>query len=266
MRQILSALHLRAPLERARTLAVTIAASTAAALVFAGATPAKAQSTGNATGTSTNMVVVELFTSQGCSSCPPADALMLELAQMEGVLPLSLHVDYWDYIGWKDSFAQARFTERQRAYARAAGHRTIYTPQMIVQGRDHVVGLKPMKLANHIRSHQAKSGAQVSIDFRQNGSAITVTGQSNRTFSAPSIVQLVHFLPSETVAIKRGENAGKSIEYSNIVTHWQVVGEWNGTRPLTLELPKAAAKDGQRSAIIVQAANTGDILAAAVQR
>src|SRR5918996_4983900 len=103
-----------------------------AALVLLAAPPlARAQ---------TNPVVVELFTSQGCSSCPPADALLAELAGKDGVIALALHVDYWDYLGWADSFASPAFTARQRAYAKKAHSRTIYTPQMIVQGEDRLVG------------------------------------------------------------------------------------------------------------------------------
>ena len=97
-------------------------------------------------------VVVELYTSQGCSSCPPADAILAELADREDVIALAFHVDYWDYIGWKDIFADPANTLRQRNYARVAGARSVYTPQMIVDGQDHVVGTKPMKLAEHIDS------------------------------------------------------------------------------------------------------------------
>ena len=93
------------------------------------------------------VVVVELYTSQGCSSCPPADKLLAELASRKDVLPLALHVDYWDYIGWADVFADPAYTKRQRAYARVAGSRSIYTPQMIVGGKDHVIGFKPMAVA-----------------------------------------------------------------------------------------------------------------------
>ena len=98
-------------------------------------------------------VVIELYTSQGCSSCPPADALLNELAGRDDVIALAMHVDYWDYIGWKDIFANPAHTVRQRAYANADGQRMIYTPQMIVGGKDHVVGYKPMHLAKLIETH-----------------------------------------------------------------------------------------------------------------
>ncbi|HHB81142.1 MAG TPA: DUF1223 domain-containing protein, partial [Aliiroseovarius sp.] len=101
------------------------------------------------------LVVVELFTSQGCSSCPPADALLARLAQRDDVLALSMHVDYWDYIGWPDTFAQPKNTERQKAYAHAAGMRSIYTPQMIIAGKDHVIGSKPMDVVDYIEMSRA---------------------------------------------------------------------------------------------------------------
>ena len=99
-------------------------------------------------------VVVELYTSQGCSSCPPADAFLArELANRDDVIALALHVDYWDYIGWKDDFADPQHTDRQRDYARAAGQRTIYTPQMIIAGKDHVIGSHPAEVKKLIRAH-----------------------------------------------------------------------------------------------------------------
>ena len=104
--------------------------------------------------TAQSPVVVELFTSQGCSSCPPADKLMHELAKRDDVIALALHVDYWDYIGWKDVFAQPEFTARQRAYARLGNRKMIYTPQMVINGRDHVVGSNPKDTNALISSHK----------------------------------------------------------------------------------------------------------------
>ena len=95
-------------------------------------------------------VVVELYTSQGCSSCPPADALLEQLAARDDVIALSLHVDYWDYLGWQDAFANPAFTKRQRGYAARAGSSMIYTPQMVIGGRDHIVGTKGMELSDLI--------------------------------------------------------------------------------------------------------------------
>lgn len=113
-------------------------------------------------------VVVELYTSQGCSSCPPADALLHELAARDDVLPLALHVDYWDYIGWKDKFARREHTRRQKGYARAGGRRMIYTPQMIIMGQEDVVGADAMQVESAIQKHQ-KQPRPVSLKLRRDG-------------------------------------------------------------------------------------------------
>jgi len=204
-------------------------------------------------------VVVELYTSQGCSSCPPADALLRELSPRDDVIPLALHVDYWDYIGWKDSFADPAHTERQKAYSRAAGHGTIYTPQMIVGGRDHVVGYKPMRLAELIEAHHAQAPAIELTLVRADG----VLRIAARMLAAPSgdmVVQLVRYTPEETVEIRRGENAGRSLTYANIVTAWQVLGEWDGAEPLSIDTELSGAAP---VVVLIQQAGHGPVLAAA---
>ena len=206
-----------------------------------------------------NLVVVELYTSQGCSSCPPADALVAELAGQEDVIALALHVDYWDYIGWKDSFANPAFTERQRSYARAAGHSTIYTPQMIVQGRDHIIGYKPMQLASLIQTHK-ENGAAVDVSLVRSGNSLSITAPALPRRTKDMVVQLVRYTPSETVAIRRGENAGKTITYSNIVREWRVLGKWNGARPLQMS---AEVKGDDPVVVILQMERNGPIMAAA---
>lgn len=206
----------------------------------------------------TNMVVVELYTSQGCSSCPPADELLKELAKMDDVIPLALHVDYWDYIGWKDSFANPAFTKRQRSYARAAGHRTVYTPQMIVGGTDHVVGYKPMELAKLIeRQHDAPHPADLKLV--RNGDQLSIKCAPFSASPTPLLVQLVRYKPSETVAIGRGENAGRTITYYNIVTEWSQLGTWDGTTPLELNVP---ATGDQPIVILLQRPGHKEIVAA----
>jgi len=206
------------------------------------------------------LVVIELFTSQGCSSCPPADALMTELSDLEGLLPLSLHVDYWDYIGWKDAFAQAKFTDRQRAYARAAGQRSIYTPQMIVQGTDHVVGFKPMKLADQIKRRQAQmSRVPMALTAVARDGMIDIMARATGPLPPQMVVQLVRFDPHERIEIRRGENAGRVVDYTNIVTEWTPVAEWDGKEALSIAVP-AAGQD--RSAVIVQTRGAGAIVVA----
>ena len=122
-------------------------------------------------------VVVELFTSQGCSSCPPADRILGELAERDDVIALALHVDYWDYLGWKDEFASPQYTKRQRAYARAAGERTIYTPQMVIGGQDHVIGSRPMKVSQAIQKHIAKA-QPVRVQLKRNGDTLTIVARA----------------------------------------------------------------------------------------
>lgn len=208
------------------------------------------------------VVVVELYTSQGCSSCPPADELFEKLAERRDVVALALHVDYWDYIGWKDSFAKPQFTARQKAYAIAAGHRTLYTPQMVVQGEDHVVGYRPMEVTELIRQHldrQAKATVKLSLQ----GRVLTVSVDAPAGPIGPVVVQLVRFRPSQTVAIHRGENAGKTILYANVVTEWSRLADWDGSAPATLSAPV----EGDASvAVILQVPNHGPILAAAAIR
>lgn len=194
----------------------------AAAFLCVGSVPAMADD---------HPVLIELYTSQGCSSCPPADAFMKTLAEREDVIALALHVDYWDYIGWKDAFADPKFTKRQKSYAIAAGRRSVYTPQMIVGGQEHVVGNHPMDVNALIQKHAAKQ-ALVSVALERDGNRISIKAQASRPVGEPVLVQLVRYRPSDKVKIKRGENAGRTIEYSNIVTEWKIITEWDTRQPL----------------------------------
>lgn len=207
-------------------------------------------------------VVVELYTSQGCSSCPPADEMMHELAKRDDLIALALHVDYWDYIGWADSFASPAHTQRQQAYARAAGASTIYTPQMVIGGQDHVVGTKPMDVADLIQAHRdVRTGVQV--DVTRSGDSVRIAGQSDAAFGEDAIVQLVRFDAESTVDIRRGENAGNTFSYANVVTDWDVVGAWDGRRDLDLSVQ--AAGDAP-VVVIIQRAGMGAILASDILR
>jgi hypothetical protein len=182
-------------------------------------------------------VVVELYTSQGCSSCPPADVLMAELAADPAVIALSLHVDYWDYIGWKDSFAHAAFTERQKSYARAVGSRMIYTPQMIIGGLDRVEGNDPETVRALIRAHQMVDSSVTLRVARQGDGLLRIEATSDTALPAGADVVLVRFMPERTVDIGDGENAGHSVTYHNIVTDWTTVVVWPGDAPLSVEVP-----------------------------
>lgn len=202
-------------------------------------------------------VVVELYTSQGCSACPPADAFFAELARMDGVIALSLHVDYWDYIGWKDQFAQPGFTARQQAYAVAAGERTIYTPQIVVAGMHRIVGVDTVGVLATVGAHLGQP-AEVALVLSRAGDRLLIEAAAQH--SRPMQVHLVRYLPEATVAIETGENAGHTIRYVNIVTSWDVIGEWTGAAPLQLD---AVLPGDDPAVVIVQEDGPGAILAAA---
>lgn len=206
------------------------------------------------------VIVVELFTSQGCSSCPPADAFLHKLAKRADVIALSLHVDYWDYIGWKDVFADPRYTRRQHGYAKAGKRRSVYTPQMIIQGRDHVVGNHPMDVNDLISAYQ-KHAQTVALKASRAGGQVTIHASAGGGQGAgPMLVQMVRFEREASVDIRRGENAGRKLSYANVVRDWQVIGEWDGARPLTLTAP---ARGDLAVAVILQRKGFGPIMAAA---
>lgn len=203
-------------------------------------------------------VVVELFTSQGCSSCPPADKLMHDLAERDDVIALALHVDYWDYIGWKDEFAMPRNAERQRGYAVEAKRRSIYTPQMIINGVTDIVGTRPMDLTKSISEHAAKP-ALIALDVARSGSKVTISAEPVQA-RGPLVVQMLRYAPERTSHITRGENAGHTITYANVAQDWEILAEWDGVTPLSLE----AQADGELPVVIlIQKGAYGPILAAA---
>ena len=202
-------------------------------------------------------VVVELFTSQGCSSCPPADLVLGELAEEDNVIALALHVDYWDYLGWKDQFASPDHTKRQRAYARAKGERTIYTPQMVVGGIDHVVGSRGMKVAKIVQKHSERK-MPVSINLRRKGGTVSI--QAKGSGDLPDmIVFLATYSPKETVDVRRGENAGRKLTYHNVVRKMAPIGKWNGQGTYAAS---ANVPGDTPVVVLVQAGNGGPILGA----
>ena len=203
-------------------------------------------------------VVVELFTSQGCSSCPPADEMLHALAERDDVIALALHVDYWDYIGWKDEFAQAKFSKRQREYAAIGGRRSVYTPQMIVNGVTDVVGARPMKLSAAISAHAAKPSL-VDLTLKRNGDTITVDANANGAVG-PFVVQMVQYTAKSETRITRGENAGHTYSYSNVASDWTTLSEWDGKKPFSM----TADLDADAPVVVLlQRQAFGQILAAA---
>ncbi|MEE2945592.1 MAG: DUF1223 domain-containing protein [Pseudomonadota bacterium] len=208
-------------------------------------------------------VVVELYTSQGCSSCPPADAYFgKELVGRDDVIALALHVDYWDYIGWKDQFADPSYSNRQRGYARAAAKRSVYTPQMVIGGVDHVVGNRPSDVRSNLAKHE-NAPSDIELAVSRSGDQLTIDLESATGKRDPLVVQVVRYSAKETVAIKRGENAGRTLSYHNIVTSWKTVGEWNARRAKTL---RTKVPGDAPVVVIVQRQGFGPIVAAAELR
>jgi hypothetical protein len=202
-------------------------------------------------------VVVELFTSQGCPSCPPADKLLHELAQRDDVIPLALHVDYWDYIGWKDEFSHPDYAKRQRGYAVQAKRRSVYTPQMIVSGVTDIVGARRMELSKAI-AHHADLPSRVELSVNRSGSEILINAQPTKV-DGPLIVRMLRYTPQRSAHITRGENAGHTMLYANVTENWTVLAEWDGTTALTL----TSVVEGDKPVVVlVQQDQYGPILAA----
>lgn len=200
-------------------------------------------------------VVVELFTSQGCSSCPPANEAVAALAQRPEVLALSFGVTYWDYLGWTDTFAHPAYTQRQKDYARFLGNKQVFTPQVVVNGRASTVGNTPGLIAREIkRVERGVSGPAVSL----RADAVGVGPLAN----APAAdVWLVRYDPREVqVPVRRGENGGKTLPHRNVVKQLVKLGAWDG-EARGYPLPAAAAP-GLRTAVLVQDRRGGAILAA----
>lgn len=202
-------------------------------------------------------VVVELYTSQGCSSCPPADKLFHQIAEREDVIALSLHVDYWDYIGWKDEFADPAHGARQRDYARKAGRRSIYTPELIVNGVTDIVGARPIELTEAIMTHKENaSNATVRLD-RKDGTLFVAS--EPMADGGPYVVHMLRYQPLREARITRGENAGHTLQYANVVEGWTVLGQWDGRTPLNITAPISG---DMPVVVLVQGMERGRIFAA----
>ena len=203
-------------------------------------------------------VVVELFTSQGCSSCPPADEILHELAARDDVIALALHVDYWDYIGWKDPFGDPAHADRQRAYAAAGNRRSVFTPEMIVNGTTDVVGAKPMKLSKAIAEH-ARQPRLVDLSLRREGDSLLIRAEPLPGLIGPVTIHMLRYSPLRETEIKRGENAGKTLSYANVVEGWTVLGEWDGLSPLEMS---AEISGDKPVVVLLQEPVAGPIVAA----
>ncbi|AMM86906.1 hypothetical protein AZF01_15955 [Martelella sp. AD-3] len=209
--------------------------------------------------------VLELFTSQGCSSCPPADRAAAEIAGQGDIIVLSFHVDYWNYLGWTDTMSSRQNTERQYAYGEAMGRSGVYTPQAILNGREQMIGTSRADLNDSLETLAAKGdGLNVPVSTQMHGDEVLIDIGAG---SGKADVLVVYLKGEEEVAIKEGENKGKTITYRNIVTDVQTVGMWHGS-PTRITLPARVldARESDGCAILLQstdrAGNPGPILGA----
>ena len=190
--------------------------------------------------------VVELFTSQGCSSCPAADRLLGTLAKEPNLIPLTLAVDYWDYLGWKDTLALHSHTKRQRNYAKVRGDMNVYTPQAIVNGVKYAVGSDAREINAALRNHPSNE-AEIPLTLKRDGENISVdvgAGQGKATVWMLSVASKVE------VKIAKGENKGASVTYVNVVRAWRNLGAWSG-RPVRTSVPVAELQQNGADTVVV---------------
>ncbi|WP_413990463.1 DUF1223 domain-containing protein [Labrys okinawensis] len=212
--------------------------------------------------------VIELFTSQGCSSCPPADKMMGNWSKDPTLIALSLPVDYWDYLGWKDTLASHSFSQRQRAYSEARGDRAVYTPQIVVDGVQHVVGSNDEEVRRAIEVAGARANVlavPVGITSRDGSYSVTL-GKTNLRGE----IWLVPVERQAKVVIERGENTGQTVTYSNVARGFRKIADYDGAAAtLTLKSEDVTAPGADSFVVLVQATTGGkpsEILGAAMQR
>ena len=225
-------------------------ASGLAAGLLAAASPVRA------VGLTRRPVVVELFTSQGCSSCPPADAFLGDLAKRDDVVALAFHVDYWDYIGWKDPFGDPLYTARQRAYATRLRQRSIYTPQMVIDGIAHEVGSRRDRVEAAIRERLEASRAErvsIPIEFgRCSDGPVTLIVPKAAT-SGPADLMLAAVDAEHVTEVKRGENSGRVLADYNVVRSIVRVGRWTGVELAVTVDPQTWHRGADSLVILLQA-------------
>ncbi len=249
--------------------AAGLATLAVAGLIFAVAPPSRAQDrTADAAASSyTAPVVVELFTSQGCSKCPPADRLLSKLARRDDVLAISLHVDYWDYLGWEDTFASADSTDRQRYYQKMLSERTMYTPQMVIGGLIDIVGSDESAVESAIaRARTGLHGSSVPITVTAKDDFLHVTlgeAPDGGIYRSGQVI-VIGMSSSDTALIRRGENHGKRLTYHNVSRKLMSAGRWDG-EPATFIVSheKIMTGDADTCVVVLQDEATGAIFGAA---
>jgi hypothetical protein len=201
-------------------------------------------------------ILIELFTSQGCSSCPAADAFLGELQGRRDVVAISFNIDYWDYIGWRDTLASRENTLRQQAYARALSSHQVYTPEMVIDGRDNVPGNQRDKALKMIESFKAADVDQrIPVALRAAGGEVEIAIGAGPKREAT--VWMAHTLSAKQVNIASGENRGRVVTYHNVVRSFAAVGKYAG-EPISLRLP-AQGQPGENTDGVVVWVQTGEM-------
>ena len=195
---------------------------------------------------------VELFTSQGCNSCPPADAFLGKLAKRPDIVALSFHVDYWDYIGWKDPFASRETTDRQRAYARVLKQRYVYTPEMVVDGIGHDTGREPRLIEALLAKAKSISSRRATPELsRSAGGPINIKLAAFALEGGPADVTLAVYDRRNITPVASGENQGRKLENFNIVRQFEMIGRWDGS-PASWTIAANRLQPTQGVAVLVQ--------------
>jgi hypothetical protein len=202
--------------------------------------------------------VVELFTSEGCSSCPPAETYIGELAQRRDVLALAFHVDYWDDLGWRDRFGLPEAAQRQREYAKSLRLSSVYTPQVVIDGQDNFVGSDVKSIGRALTEN--RNGVAVALSVRDGEVIIDLDVQQQ---GAPSDVLLVAYLRTAVSPIGRGENAGRTLKEFNIVRDFHSLGRWTGQKQQYHSRVDALPRDATDVAVLVQPLGQAPIIGAA---
>ncbi len=195
--------------------------------------------------------VVELFTSQGCSSCPPADKIIGELAKDPNVIALSMPIDYWDYLGWKDTLADSRFSARQKAYSKMRGDRDVYTPQVVVNGTVHVIGSDREGIDDAIKDTAKSDGVMsVPVTMTLSGKQVNVSVAASKAAAAQGEIWICSVSKAIPISIGRGENRGREVTYYNVVRNLLKVGDWNGSSGSWTVPLENISRDGVDAAVV----------------
>jgi len=215
---------------------------------------------------SSQPAVLELYTSQGCSSCPPADRLLQSYTQRKDIVALTFNVDYWDYLGWKDTLAKRAYSDRQRAYAQARGDGEIYTPQIVINGRAHAVGSRAQQIETAIMqttSSNPDRRVPLRVEIRNGKLSIQVGSNDAPKPTKPATIWLAAVKNKVTVPVQNGENRGRTLSYYNVVHRLTAIGMWSGSTKV-IELMDEDVLQGKADtcAILVQYGKGGPIVAA----